>query len=186
MYKKILGLLLAIILTACTEKKGNLDLSGVQFNSQFINSALFFEIQRDNSETQFVEFVTKDKTEKLRTLISQIDLEPAKKIILQKSFDIKSLFATQKVPYFGQITKNTQCVQSVEIKNQLIENEKELSLFLNLTATETLVYGSCLSDQEVYKSQLLYLYCKTNKTLYEIKYFYPIQQNYKNQIAHCN
>ena len=186
MIKSFTSLALLVAFCSCTQNKGKIDITGVELNPKVVNTDLFFETQRDIADTQFFEFQTKDKTEQLRVFIRNLELDKAKKIILQKSFDIKSLYADQKVPYFGQLTKNITCKEAVEINNPLQEDENQLSLQLNLMATETLVYGSCISDQDIFKSQLLYLYCKKNNTLYEFKYFYPKNMSFKIQLANCH
>lgn len=108
-----------------------------------------------------------------------------KKIIEQKSNEIKLLFLPHQVPYFGQISKEISCTSNVEIDKPILETEKGLSLNMNLAATEYLIYGTCIKEQEIYKSQLLFLYCKKIETFYEIKYFYDRAENYKKAIASC-
>jgi hypothetical protein len=119
---------------------------------------------------------------RLETIPNEVD---ARKILDQKSNEIRLMFAPQQVPYMGQITKDIKCTEAIEINNKISENEKEISQIINLTATDRLIYGSCIPDQEIYKSQLLLLYCKSNKTLYEIKYFYAKDQTYKKKLAEC-
>ncbi|MGZ3690721.1 MAG: hypothetical protein ACXVAX_04420 [Pseudobdellovibrio sp.] len=185
MNKKYLKLLLVFFVAGCTQPKQEMQIPDIHFEKSEFIQADFSESKPSAPQVSFKSYESSDNKEVLKVLISENSLDEAKKIINQKSTDIKLLFATQQVPYFGQVTKEMKCTEAVDLKNPLIENENEVSLFLNLTATHHFVYGSCLEDQEIYKSQLLYLYCKKSRKLFELKYFYPKNLNYKKQIAHC-
>lgn len=184
MYKILYVVVLALGLVGCTEKIKADFLTGVKFDSNEIKITEFQPEKKSKvSNSQFN--LTTENNEKLKINLKSLPLAAAKKVIEQKSNEIKMLFLPQQVPYFGQISKDVSCTSTVEIDRPLIESEKGLSLNLNLAATEYLVYGTCINEQEIYKSQLLFLYCKKNETLYEIKYFFDRAKNYKKVIANC-
>lgn len=173
-----------LVLTSCTKKISEDFIKEVKFVSEEINVSSFSEDKKAR-KLQNTIALRNDSNSVLRVHSQTLENAEALKVIDQKSNEIKMMFAPQQVPYMGQITKDINCTQAVEINNKAIESEKEISLLMNLTATERLIYGSCIPAQEIYKSQLLMLYCKNSKTLFEIKYFYDKQSGFKKQIAHC-
>ena len=179
----IIGL---ILLSSCTEKTPENFLSGVKFSSEQINISNFYQDKKAKGPVN-TSALRNDQDEVLRIKTESISkAEEAQKIIDQKSNEIKMMFAPQQVPYQGVISKDINCTQAVEVNNKILETDKEISLIINLTATDRFIYGSCIAEQEIYKSQLLMLYCKANQNFYEIKYFYDKSLAYKPQIAHCN
>lgn len=175
-----------IFLNSCTEKTPENFLTGVKFGSEQINISSFYQDKKAKGPANTVG-LRSDQNEVLRIKTETIGKpEEARKIIDQKSNEIKMMFAPQQVPYQGVISKDINCTQAVEVNNKILETDKEISLIANMTATDRLIYGSCIADQEIYKSQLLMLYCKSNQNFYEIKYFYDKGLVYKPQIAHCD
>lgn len=171
-------------LSSCTENITADFLPGVRFDPNEIDITQFHPEKKSKVANNLFNLTTANN-EKLKINSKLATPAEAKKIIEQKTNEIKLLFAPQQVPYFGQITKDISCISSVEIDRKLVESEKGLSLNLNLAATEYLIYGTCIKEQEIYRSQLLFLYCKKIETLYEIKYFYDRAKNYKKLIATC-
>lgn len=184
MFKKNISLLSLLILSSCTKKMSEDFIKDLKFIENEITVTSFSEDKKAHNLQNTIA-LRNDSNSVLRIHSQIVENAEALKIIDQKSNEIKMMFAPQQVPYMGQITKDISCTDAVEVNNKPSVNEKEISLLMNLTATERLIYGSCIPDQEIYKSQLLMLYCKNSKTLYEIKYFYDKQSEYKKQIAHC-
>lgn len=175
---------LCLALSGCTENMKAGFLAGVVFDQNEIKITRFHPEKKTKVANNLFNLTT-ENSEKLKINSKVVGLAEAKKIIQQKSNEIKMLFLPQQVPYFGQISKDISCTSDVEVDRVTLESEKGLSLNLNLAATEYLIYGTCIKEQEIYKSQLLFLYCKKIETLYEIKYFYDRAENYKKTIASC-
>ena len=170
---------------SCTQKVPQDFIKDIKFDNSQIDVTQFFQ-DKKVKHLEKIQALRSDDDSVLRIRSEvMVKNEDALKSIAQKNNEINLMFAPQQVPYMGQITKDIKCTQAVEINNKTIENEKEISLLINLTATDRLIYGSCIAEQEIYKSQLLMLYCKSNKTLYEIKYFYAKAQPYKKKLAEC-
>lgn len=185
MGKIVFSVLFGLQILGCTQKIKENFLPGVQFDQHEIKITQFHDEGKTKVGNNLFNLST-DNNEKLKLNTKNVKLAEAKKIIEQKSNEIKMLFAPQQVPYFGQISKDITCISGVEIDQKIKETEKDLSLQLNLPATEYLIYGTCITDQEIYKSQLLFLYCKKSETLFEMKYFYDRSEKYKKQIAVCD
>lgn len=184
MSKILYAAVLALGLGGCTENMKAGFLTGVRFDPNEIKITEFHPEKKSKGSNSLFN-LTGQKNEKLKINSKTVALSEAKKIIGQKSNEIKMLFLPQQVPYFGQISKDISCTSSVEIDKPMIESDNGLALSMNLAATEYLIYGTCIKEQEIYKSQLLFLYCKKIETLYEIKYFYDRAENYKKVIASC-
>ena len=184
MYKLLYVVALSLGLVGCTENMKAGFLTGVSFDPNVIKITEFHPEKKSKVSNSLFNLTT-EKNEKLKINSKSISLSEAKKIIEQKSNEIKMLFLPHQVPYFGQISKDISCTSNVEIDKPILESEKGLSLSMNLAATEYLIYGTCIKEQEIYKSQLLFLYCKKIETFYEIKYFYDRAENYKKAIASC-
>lgn len=184
MYKLLYLAALALVLVGCTENMNANFLTGVSFDPNEIKITEFHPEKKSKVSNSLFN-LTSDGNEKLKINSKSVPISEAKKIIEQKSSEIKMLFLPQQVPYFGQISKDVSCTSNVEIDKPLNETDKGLSLMMNLAATEYLIYGTCIKEQEIYKSQLLFLYCKKTGTFYEIKYFFDRSENYKKAIASC-
>lgn len=180
--------LLFLILTSisCTEKAKENFLTGVKFDESQIKVTDFYKDEKYKNFTNIGIALKSDQNSLLHIkTINKIDTEAAKKLISQRQNEIKTMFAPQLVPYAGQITADINCTQAVEINQTISVTKDEIHLLINLTATDRLIYGSCITDQEVYRSQLLLLFCKSSQTYHEIKYFFDKQIPFKTQIAHC-
>lgn len=184
MFKIIIGLAALLTIISCTKKTSDNLIKDIKFESAEIDLSDFTEDNKVRNLENTIALKGDNKSV-LRVHHQTVNSTEALKNINQKSSEIKLMFAPQQVPYMGQITKDIRCTEAVEVNNKIIENEKEISLLINLTATERLIYGSCIPEQEIFKSQLLLLYCKASQTFYEIKYFYDIKSDFKKQIAHC-
>ena len=183
MYINFIVILSCLVFFGCTEGVKENFLGEIKFDQNEINIKNFENDKKTKVSNNLYNLTT--EKEKLKINKKILKLPEAKKVIEQKSNEIKMLFAPQQVPYFGQISKDITCTSGVEIDRKLIETDLELSQQLNLAATEYLIYGACITEQEIYKSQLLLLYCKKSETLYEIKYFYDRVLPYRNKIAFC-
>lgn len=96
-------------------------------------------------------------------LIAEVmtDIEPERAAILMKNkmMMIKGLYSS--------------CATEFQIEPQVMENKIQTSLQFNLKATERLVLGVCIEEQNVFLNQSLLLYCKNDKMFYDMRYYYP-------------
>jgi hypothetical protein len=119
-------------------------------------------------------------------MMVDIDEETADKLIKNKSLMIKGLYAIQATPYSGTITKEASCTTDMNIDPVLSDKKNQKSMQFDLKATERLVLGVCLEEQNVFRNQTLLIYCKSIKTFYDLRYYYPkTQKALKMPIANC-
>ncbi len=183
MYIYFIVILSCLVLVGCTEKVKENFLAEVKFDQNEV-TIKNFENDKESKVSNYL-FNLSNEKEKLKINKKTLKLSDAKRIVEQKTNEIKMLFAPQQVPYFGQISKDITCTNGVNVDLKPIENDLELSQQMNLAATEYLIYGTCMADQEIYKSQFLLLYCKKSETLYEFKYYYDRTSPFRKKIASC-
>jgi hypothetical protein len=120
--------------------------------------------------------------------INEVDSFKAQSLFKNKALMIKGLYEKQATPYSGVVTREASCLEGMVIENNnVIETPNEMSLKFDLKATERHVFGVCLEEQNIFRTQILLLYCKKNQTFYEIKYFYPKSEPVlKNNVAACD
>jgi len=119
-------------------------------------------------------------------MMVDIDPEKAASLFKNKSLLIKGLYSIQATPYTGTITKEAGCFTEINLEQAIKETKNQISLQFDLKATERLVLGVCIEEQNVYRNQTLMIYCKNINTFYELKYFYPKnEQPLKQPIAAC-
>ncbi|MDD4974866.1 MAG: hypothetical protein PHY93_10980 [Bacteriovorax sp.] len=117
-----------------------------------------------------------------------VDVEPERAAIFMKNktIMIKGLYTIQATPYSGMITREAVCTAELQIEPLILENKIQTSLQFNLKATERFVLGVCVEEQNVFSNQTLLLYCKKDKTFYEIRYYYPKSSRpFLTPIASC-
>lgn len=132
------------------------------------------EFQQKNISGMKIKFESSLKDHHLiAEVMNDIDPDEASRLFKNKSQMIKGLYSIQATPYTGSITKEAGCIEDLQIDPPLLENKIQSSLLFNLKATERMILGVCIEEQNVYRSQTLMLYCKNANTFYEIKYFYP-------------
>ncbi len=156
--------LLCFLLSSCTESSKFLTHEDLTFNEHIPT--------------------TEEKKLKLKQ-IGVVSYKEAFAFIQSQTIQTKMLFAPQNIPYSGQQTKSTSCLSQVNISNEIQETANEVFILFDLTATERFIYGSCIPSQEIYKSQLLYLYCRKNSKLFEIKYFFDKSLQFPQKIVSC-
>ncbi len=90
-------------------------------------------------------------------------------------------------PYFGTKERGPTCDVTQLPPWQELESAANYKIVAGLFATEKFVYGSCSDKNDVFKSQLLWLYCAKERTFYDIRLFYPRSEPWRDSpIADCN
>lgn len=114
-------------------------------------------------------------------MIVNVDPDTANKLFKNKMLMIKGLYSIQTTSDEGG-----RCTADMNIDPALLDKKNQMSLQFDLKATERLVVGVCLEEQNVYRNQTLLIYCKNINTFYDLKYFYPKnQKTLKVPIASC-
>lgn len=119
-------------------------------------------------------------------MMVEVDPEAAAKLFKGKTQLIKGLYSVQATPYSGAITKEAFCGPDINIDPVLTDKKNQQMLQFDLKATERMVLGVCVEEQNVFRNQTLLIYCKNIGTFYDIRYFYPKnEQPLKQPIAAC-
>jgi len=157
-----------------------------QFKGQEVN--VDKEFQQKNVSGMKLSFGGKLKGHYLISeMMVDIDPDKAASLFKNKSLMIKGLYSIQATPYSGTITKEAGCFADINLEQGMKETKNQISLQFDLKATERLVLGVCIEEQNVYRNQTLMIYCKNINTFYELKYFYPKnEQLLKQPIAICH
>jgi hypothetical protein len=99
---------------------------------------------------------------------------------------INSLFAAQSEAYTGLITNKISCLKGQNVNRSNQRQAKGAFVFFDLMATSRFVYGTCLENEELYKSQYLLLYCSDRKAVFQLKYFFAKNREFPSQpVAEC-
>ena len=113
----------------------------------------------------------------------------AKKIVKNKLIQLKLLFAPQTAAYPGMLTRDQHCQDTAVFSHSTKETENSIFWFSEMPGADDFTYGSCGSRSEPYWSQYLLIYCKNQKTTYDVRYF-KVSKNkdadmFKHPIAKC-
>lgn len=106
-------------------------------------------------------------------VMTEVEPERAVNLFKNKSMMIRGLYSIQATPYSGTITKEAGCINDLQINPQEVDVKNQITQQFDLKATERLVLGVCIEEQNVYRNQTLLIYCKNSKTFYDLKYYYP-------------
>lgn len=185
---KIVNLMLLLSsIFSCTKNSSTPILDNIKFNSNVIDiKNLSVKVNEAASQNQQSVSMSKGNSTVISVkIIPKKTADDTINFFKFKKNEMKLLFAPSAVPYAGQITKDISCIQGVQIDYPSSDTATEMSQIFNLTATDRYIYGSCLPEQEIYRSQLLLLYCKKSAILYEIKFYFEKTKDYPAQVAHC-
>lgn len=91
--------------------------------------------------------------------------------INERSLAIKSLFLPRAVPYRGLINQNNDCYNQKSFNKTPVETDRDLVLFINVKTTPEFIIGICPSLNNSINAQVIFLYCKTTRLFYEIRYY---------------
>ncbi len=179
-----------ILIASCNQKNKALNtyFPNLNWNSSLKNKIVFVDKEfRYENKTDFKFNFEKDsKHEYLITEnFKNIEQDLAEKILKNKLLMIKEIYATQATPYNGAVTNETNCVENPAINPLIEETINHSSILLELKATERLVLGVCSDKQNIFKVQVLLMYCKKTKELYDLKYYSISNEKMKLPIASC-
>lgn len=145
------------------------------------------EFQEKNISGKKIRFEGELKNHQMiAEVMTDVEPEKAEKLFKNKSMMIKGLYSIQATPYSGTITKEASCIGELQIDPVAVDAKNQTTLLFNLKATERLVLGVCIEEQNVFRNQTLLIYCKNNRTFYDLRYYYPKANKALNTaIANC-
>lgn len=110
----------------------------------------------------------------------------ARKLMRDKSAALGRLLKPASDPYFGTRDPGPTCDPSRLPSPKTSEGKSVIFQSLAAYATESHVYGACNAHVDVLKSQLLWIYCRRQHTLYEVKTFYSAENSWMTRpVAQC-
>lgn len=105
---------------------------------------------------------------------SDISREESDQIIETRTTTIKSQFENSRSPYPGEISDEIVC----DNKFKPVFLDGYVIAYLN----SRLTYGSCIEEQNVYKSIEIWKYCEAQKKLYQLEYIYPKDKFHEDKL----
>lgn len=178
---KKIQILFLLVLTSCSNDAFlKSQFPGLKFDSALRDQKISIDknLEAKNIGGKKIKF---EGALKNHLLIAEVmtEIEPDQSVILMKN---KKLLITGL--YKFQTEEN--CFFGLQTDSQPVDNKIQTSLQFNLKATERLVLGICNEDQNVFWNQTLLLYCKKDKTFYDMSYYYPKSGKLNNSpIARC-
>lgn len=187
---RIILILFLLALVSCTKKN---DLKTyyphLKWSDSFKGETVVVdkEFQNKNVSGMKVGFEGKLKGHyMISEMMVDVDPDTAAKLFKNKALMIKGLYSVQATPYTGTITKEASCMVDINIDPILQEKKNQTELQFDLKATERMVLGVCIEEQNVYRNQTLLIYCKNINTFYDLRYYYPKSEKpLKMPIASC-
>lgn len=119
---------------------------------------------------------TLQKNIQRKTLQKDVDTSKVDRLFQEKINYLQSLYKVRRDPYFGRADKTEDCLSDIDIKGKAFENADHRSLTFNLKTNSDFIYGVCNPEEILYKSELIYLYCKKTSRFIEIKTFWPYKK----------
>lgn len=104
-----------------------------------------------------------------------------------KNVEIQEMYSTQATPYSGSVTNESSCLDNVNLRPKIVNTDNQTSYSYQLKSTDRFVFGVCVEEQNIYKAQLINLWCKKSKKFYSITLFYNKSEATKtDDIVKCN
>ncbi len=112
-----------------------------------------------------------------------IEKDEADKKSQDSFFLVHALYEPQQSPYPDQVSKVVKCTD--EPKNTISVSFKDQSGWtrgLLAFANDRRLFGICDESQYAFRALYLFVYCKKQKSLYEIKFFKPYHQSKSSKV----
>jgi hypothetical protein len=104
----------------------------------------------------------------------------------RREFSLNSLMASHTDPYYGLHTPSETCAEGRMSNFNSQSSASELILGKNLFATKNHVFGACSESLDIYKSQVMWIFCKQTRHAFELRYFYSKSEPWLvRPIARC-
>ncbi len=109
---------------------------------------------------------------------SNINESNAKKLLTSKEKALKLFFEKKYDPYTGEIIGLEECQNKNLPKSERIDDKKKILNIHHVYASVDRVIGKCTDSEKLLKVQYHLLYCKKEKALFAIRYFYSPQREW--------
>lgn len=154
---------------------------------QTIMLFLFFFILSCQKESAYSLVSDIDKNNiSIKVLGQNISNQEALKKIKNRSKIVLSVFDNTNDPYYGKREIPSKCKKENVPSATATENSLVISKRFSLYSSKNKSFGNCLEPKTVQKTLYELVYCKKNKTLYGITYFYSDELEWrKNSILIC-
>jgi hypothetical protein len=98
----------------------------------------------------------------------------------------KRMLKPQVDPYWGTSHVSATCDPARLPRNRKSEDSRQKGETLYLYATQNRRFGLCSERFETLRAQILLLYCKDERALYEIRHFAPREREWQlDPVARC-
>jgi len=102
-----------------------------------------------------------------------ISLEDATNFMRGREKIIDDILTPKFDPYVGAIDLPEECRKENLPKQVNKEDDDEILKIFSLYSSEQKIIGTCIDKEKKYKTHYAFLYCKKNRELFTLKYFYP-------------
>lgn len=161
----------------------------ILFQKEISESKINLEKEHSDGVVNSKKISFQDSTLKLLQVEQSVvnDEQSALKNFNTKNVEIQEMYSTQATPYSGSVTNESSCLENVNLQPQIITTENQISYRYQLKSTDRFVFGVCVEEQNIYKAQLINLWCKKSKNFYSITLFYNKSGPTKtDDIVKCN
>jgi len=159
-----------------------LDLDLLTDNTLYLNSEEFKKFKLIESfelkEKTLYNFIKNNEYLKIEKT-ENIDNETAKKLIDKDIIQIKALFSSSLSPYPGEISNEIECADEFKpilFKTEIGDDERQ---YLTTYSNDRFGIGVCSKDLIKFKYLIGWNYCPKTRELYKVRYFIPLEENYK-------
>lgn len=133
-----------------------------------------FSLSKEQNSGNTIKMVFKSKTDLLNVkTFNSVDDSSARKIVRDKRFLVENLYKTQPSPYPDVVSNTVNCPDRFRPLTIEAADSGKWIFAYKIFANERFVFGECSDDAIFYTCAYIFIYCRKNKILNEIKYFTP-------------
>lgn len=100
-----------------------------------------------------------------------------------RSQQIEKLYEPFTIPYSGEIHSAKDCQNAESFKHNSAENDVSIYKYIDLKTNSDMILGVCNSKQPLINLNLIFLYCKNESKLYEIRIYSKNNLNPMNIVS---
>src|SRR3990167_3501047 len=142
-------------------------------SSAYLDGYKLSEIYRDEKDMFSALYRKNDDLLRVE-IVSELSQNEAEKIIDSKIIGIKAQFENRRSPYPGEISDEIICSN----KFKPVFRDGYIIAYLN----SRLAYGSCIEEENVYKSIGTWKYCVSQNKLYQLEFISPKERFKENKL----
>ena len=110
-------------------------------------------------------------------------LVSAQNKIANRSQQIEKLYEPFTIPYSGEIHSAKECQNAESFKHNATENSVSVYKYIDLKTNTDMTLGVCNSNQPLINLNLVFLYCKDESKLYEIRIYSKLNMSPINIVS---